>query len=227
MKRIATIHCQVCRSRLDTARSGGFTYLWVMLTVAIVGLGLATADELYSTSLRRDKERELLFIGQQFRSAIRQYAVAHGQQYPDSLQSLLLDPNFPGVRHYLRRIYVDPMTGKPDWGLVQLGGRIVGVHSMSHNTPLKVDNFEPPEAGFKDKEHYAQWTFTYPANLVVPDDGSPIQGLQTTSLAAMSASGVQGASGTSGTSSAFGSPATMTMPASNATVGGSSWEIFP
>jgi type II secretory pathway pseudopilin PulG len=200
----------------------GFTYLWVMLMVGLMGLGLLTAAELYSMSLRRDRERDLMFIGRQFRSAIRQYAIAHGQQYPDSLQALLLDPAYPGVKRYLRRLYVDPMTGKADWALIEVAGRVVGVHSRSIVAPFKVDNFEPAEAHFKDAEHYAQWTFTYPPNLIVPDDGSPIKGLQTVNLAAMEASGVPVLSASAPTDTAGSRSGGMT-PASNVPASTWSW----
>lgn len=203
-------------------RQNGFTYLWVMLTVGLMGLGLLTAAELYSMSLRRDHERELMFIGRQFRSAIRQYAFAHGQQYPDSLQTLLLDPAYPGVKRYLRRLYIDPMTGKSDWVPIEVAGRVVGVHSRSIVAPFQVDNFEPAEAGFKDKEQYAQWTFTYPPNLIVPDDGGPIRGLQGVNLAGLQASGVTAASASAATDTNVTGFGNMTR-SSNLPAGTGSW----
>lgn len=198
-------------------RERGFTYLWVMMTVGLVGLSLLAAAELASTALRRDQERQLIFIGRQFRTAIRQYAIAHGQQYPDTLQTLLRDPDYPGVKRYLRRVYVDPITGKADWGLIRVGGRIVGVHSLSTAAPIQVDNFEPAEAGFKDKQQYAQWSFTYPANLVVPDDDSPIRGLQPSNMAGLQASATAAVSNAMSTSvSTNGALTQTTIGASNA-----------
>ncbi|WP_414450024.1 type II secretion system protein [Burkholderia sp. 22PA0099] len=187
-------------------REAGFTYLWVMLLVFVMGLGLLTASTLYGMSLKRDKERELLFIGHQFRDAIRRYVVAHGQAYPDSLDSLVRDPMFPGIRRFLRKVYVDPMTGKAEWGLVKVGGKIVGVYSLSHAAPFKVDNFDLIDAGLKDRTEYRQWVFTYPWNLVIPDDGSPVRGLQTSNIAGAAASA---ASSASTANNAFGA-----MPAS-------------
>lgn len=40
------------------------------------------------------------------------------------------------------------MTGKAEWGLVVVAGRVVGVHSLSQDMPIKVANFEPAEAAF-------------------------------------------------------------------------------
>lgn len=177
-------------------REAGFTYLWVMLLVFVMGLGLLTASTLYGMSLKRDKERELIFIGHQFRDAIRRYVVAHGQAYPDSLDSLVQDPMFPGIRRFLRKVYVDPMTGKTEWGLVKVGGKIVGIYSLSNATPFKVDNFDPVDAGLKGRTEYRQWVFTYPWNLVIPDADGPIRGLQATNIAGNSASAARSASST-------------------------------
>ena len=51
----------------------GFTYLVAMFAVAIAGLLLAVTSEVWSQSRQRDKERELLYIGDQFREAIALY----------------------------------------------------------------------------------------------------------------------------------------------------------
>lgn len=67
----------------------------------------------------------------------------------------------------MRRIYSDPVTGKAEWGLVVVAGRVVGVHSLSQDMPIKVANFEPAEAAFAGKEKYSEWVFTYPPGLLV------------------------------------------------------------
>ena len=47
-------------------------------------------------------------------------------------------------RHHLRRLYVDPFTGTPQWGLVRLpDGGIVGVHSLSERTTLQRRHIAP------------------------------------------------------------------------------------
>src|SRR5688572_24513073 len=51
----------------------GFTYLGLMLVVAVMGGGMAAFGELYSHAAQREKERELLFVGNQFRQAIASY----------------------------------------------------------------------------------------------------------------------------------------------------------
>ena len=147
--------------------------MWVLMVVAMIGLGLTVAADMYSMGVRRDKEKELIFAGRQMREAIGRYyesAPGAAKQYPLSLDHLLKDPRTPGIRRHLRRIYPDPVTGKAEWGLVIVAGRVVGVHSLSQEKPIKVANFEASEAVFAGKEKYSDWVFTYPANLLVVGD---------------------------------------------------------
>ena len=95
----------------------GFTYLGVLVIVALMGFGLAAFGELYSHAAQREKERELLFVGDQFRNAIASYynKSPGAKVYPRKLEDLLEDTRFPMPQHHLRRVYNDPMTGKADW----------------------------------------------------------------------------------------------------------------
>jgi type II secretory pathway pseudopilin PulG len=158
-------------TRFNSNTTRGFAYLWMLFLVALIGLSLAAAVHLDATATQRSRERELLATGRQFRQAIARYhdtrfSANQPHEYPAKLEDLLQDPRSTPLRRYLRQIFVDPMTGKPDWGLVKLNGRIVGVHSLSEKTPIKQDNFEPEDALFRGKSSYAQWVFTYPADFV-------------------------------------------------------------
>ena len=146
----------------------GYTYIWMMFAVALAGIALAGAGQMWKTEARREKETELLFIGEQFRLAIGSYYEGSpgAKRYPDSLERLISDNRFPTVTRHLRKVFVDPMTGKADWGLVQVGGRIVGVHSLSDRMPIKQDGFAPEHMGLRGKQRYAQWLFVYPPHLL-------------------------------------------------------------
>lgn len=156
----------------NSRRQGGFAYLWTLMLVAFMGVGLTIAADLYATAMRRDKERELLFIGHEFRHALEAYNKANGAgQYPLTLEELLKDPRFPNARRHLRRLYNDPITGKPDWALVLQQGRIVGIRSTSTRRPIKQDNFDDDDAGLAKKPRYADWIFAYPYDLfIVPQN---------------------------------------------------------
>ena len=51
----------------------GFTYVGLLLAVALAGVALAAAGTLWSTVAQRDRELELLFVGDQYRRAIGSY----------------------------------------------------------------------------------------------------------------------------------------------------------
>jgi type II secretory pathway pseudopilin PulG len=55
-------------------RQAGFTYIGMLIAVAVMGVWLAATSNVLHQSLRRDKESELLFIGHQFRAALDRYA---------------------------------------------------------------------------------------------------------------------------------------------------------
>ncbi|MBV9362191.1 MAG: type II secretion system protein [Betaproteobacteria bacterium] len=156
-------------------RQGGFTYLGVLVIVALMGFGLAAFGELYSHAAQREKERELLFIGNQFRDAIASYynKSPGAKVYPKKLEDLLEDTRFPMPQHHLRRVYRDPMTGTPEWALVDApGGGFMGVHSLSEETPIKSADFSAKDATLADAENYTKWMFTYSptglGNSIVP-----------------------------------------------------------
>jgi type II secretory pathway pseudopilin PulG len=142
----------------------GFTYVGLLLAVALAGVALAAAGTLWSTTAKRDKELELLFVGDQFRRAIGAYyeGTPGAKRYPLKLEDLLEDKRLAVTRRHLRQLYADPMTGKADWELVRLAdGAIVGVHSRSDVPPMKVANFAPHDESFKDAGSYREWVFAY------------------------------------------------------------------
>lgn len=145
--------------------SEGFSYLGLMLAIAVSSAALAAGAEVWHTALKREKERELLFVGDQFRQAIGLYYRATPgpvKKYPHSIEDLLKDPRQPGVQRYLRRIYRDPLSGKAEWGLIASPeGGIMGVHSLLDETPLKTGNFTEADRSFEGKTQYSQWMFVY------------------------------------------------------------------
>jgi type II secretory pathway pseudopilin PulG len=139
-----------------------------------MGLGLSVGAEFYATTQQRDKERELLAQGRQFRQAIARYYetqvspnAVNQKQYPTSLEDLLQDSRSLAVKRHLRKIFFDPMTGKAEWGLYQSGGRVVGVYSLSDKEPIKQDGFEADDTGFRGKTKYSEWIFAYPADALL------------------------------------------------------------
>ena len=129
--------------------SGGFSYIGLLIAIVFFGFGSVGAARLLASTERAEREQELLFIGEQFRSAIRSYVQVTGNagKYPLTLAELLQDSRFPTPRRHLRRLYTDPITGKAEWGLVLAPeGGIMGVYSLSTREPQKISNF-PAEVG--------------------------------------------------------------------------------
>lgn len=145
------------------AGNGGFTYVGVLLLVAIVGIALASTATVWHFQVQRDKERELLIIGNEFRLALDRYAAAipgSGRRFPLRLEDLLLDERMAAKQRHLRRIYRDPMTGRSDWGLVRTAdGQIIGVHSLSNGATIKKANFGLKDQSLTGKSTYGQWVF--------------------------------------------------------------------
>jgi hypothetical protein len=162
---------------------GGFTYIWLLFTVAFAAIALAGVGLVWQTEGRREKEIELMFAGDQFRQAIGSfYESSPGlpKRYPDSLEKLLADDRFPVIKRHLRKIFIDPITGRPEWGLVRKPGLgIIGIHSLSSDKPLKRGNFPERYAAFSDAAAYLEWEFVYfpgePGNNVEPSSQSQPQ----------------------------------------------------
>lgn len=143
-------------------RAAGFTYLTVLIVVAIMGVGLALVGELWHTAAAREREAALLHVGEQYRRAIERYVLGGPRQYPRTLADLLQDPRKPGVERYLRQPYPDPVTNSDDWGLVKApDGGVMGVHSRSTGKPFKAARFPPALAAFEGAKTYADWKFVF------------------------------------------------------------------
>lgn len=147
------------------SRSGGYTYLMVLLVIAIMGVMLAAGAQVWHQAAQRERERELLFVGNQFRQAIGQYyqrSPGSVKKYPNALDDLLKDERQLATQRYLRKIYRDPITGEADWGLVQMAGSgIAGVYSLSQEEPLKISNFRLVDGTFEGATKYSEWQFVY------------------------------------------------------------------
>lgn len=166
------------------AASAGFTYLGVLVLIAIMGASLASTCQLWSTLARRAHERELLWVGTQYAEALRSYYRASPglAQYPKELDELVLDKRFPSPRHHLRRLYPDPITNSSDWGLLRgLDQRITGVYSQAQEQPLKQTGFAAQWSEFDGMEHYSDWQFVAEKatadGATQPAAASPLKGL--------------------------------------------------
>ena len=143
----------------------GFGYVFALVLVAVVGLALTAYAEATSHAQQREREAQLLWVGEQFRHAIGLYyqrTPGAAKNYPKKLEELLRDSRYLSVQRYLRELYRDPMTGKAQWGTVPApGGGIMGVYSLSKLSPIKTGGFPLGEASFAGARRYSDWVFSY------------------------------------------------------------------
>ncbi len=159
------------RASGPVAAQGGFTYIGLMLVLALLAAGLAAASVVWHTATRRAQEAELLFIGGEFKRAIASYydgAPGAVKQLPKRLEDLLRDARYPTVRRHLRKIYIDPIAGRAEWGLVATPAGITGVYSLSEREPFKnraASSMQSPRPGAvaasaaRRATKYSDWKF--------------------------------------------------------------------
>lgn len=141
-------------------RDHGYAYLYLLFAIALLAIAATGVASLDLLARRQAEERELLRIGHEFRAALFSYRQAQpSRQFPLALEDLLEDHRGGGLRRHLRRLYVDPLTRTNEWGVIRQGGQIIGVHSLSARSPMKMANFDPEDAGFENASNYAEWTF--------------------------------------------------------------------
>jgi type II secretory pathway pseudopilin PulG len=151
-------------SRHRRARpAAGLVLLALLIMLVLIGVAALGAAEVWATSVKREREAELLFVGDQYRRAILSYwKVSPGRRaYPPSIDVLLTDNRFPNPVHHLRRVYRDPMTETGEFEPIIQANALMGVHSTSDAAPIKKANFAQPYKQFESAETYAQWQFIF------------------------------------------------------------------
>lgn len=145
-------------------KAGGFAYIGLLISVAVIGIGLGATSEVWTQTRQREKEDELLFVGNQIRQAITRFYLQSppaARRFPMTLEELLEDTRTPDKpARFLRKLYADPISNATRWGEVRLpSGQLVGVYSESNDRPLKLSGFAQRDNVFEDKEHYSDWVF--------------------------------------------------------------------
>ena len=139
------------------SRQSGLTLVELIVTVAILAILASAAVPLARFRAQRERERELHYDLWQMRDAIDRYKDAadrHAFQtkvdsnnYPPDLDTLVKGVDAQGKKlKFLRRIPVDPMTGKDEWQLHSMqdepnsdswgGQNVFDVASKSKGTAL-------------------------------------------------------------------------------------------
>jgi len=218
----------------------GFVYLWVLFFVAAMGVSLAAGGVLWELRVRREKERDLLAIGAEMRRAIADYyrlTPQAAKELPQRLEDLLEDKRGPALRRHLRRIYADPLTGRAEWGLVAVQGRIMGVYSLAPGVPVIRGGFSEAEQAFASATRYADWRFMAPDVVApaapagtlgaAPGGSVPAMAPGTSPSTSLGASPGSLAAGQPGAPAAAGQPGAPAAAGAGATADGSAGAASP
>ncbi len=145
-----------------SSRESGLTLLELIIATAILLILSAAALPVMKVTVIRAKESELHRDLRMMRDAINRYKDAAdlnlvrvkvgSEGYPPDLESLVKGVDYGGSgasggkKRFLRRIPVDPMTGRAEWGLRSVqddpdttswgGDNVFDVHSNSTATAL-------------------------------------------------------------------------------------------
>jgi len=145
------------RQRSAAVPQAGLTLVELIVTVAILAILASAVVPLARFQAKREKERQLRYDLWQMRDAIDHYKDAADRHafmtkvdsgnYPPDLETLVNGVDAQGKKlKFLRRIPVDPMTGKAEWTLRSMqddsnsdswgGQNVFDVASKSQGTAL-------------------------------------------------------------------------------------------
>jgi len=160
-----------------TRNCKGFTLLVLLFLIAGFGVAMAALGTLWHTHVQREKEAELLFIGDQYRQALESYRASRktGEPTaPKTLAALLEDHRDTGLKRHLRKLYRDPITGSESWGLLRdEQGGVTGIYSLSERKPFKSANFPARYEAFNGADSYRLWVFQAAPAPIQPAVKSP------------------------------------------------------
>ncbi len=94
----------------------GYMLLVILVMLALLMISLTVVAPAIATEIKREREEELTHRGQQYARAIKRYFKKFGR-YPTRVEDL---ENTSNLR-FLRKRYLDPITGKDDWRLIHVG----------------------------------------------------------------------------------------------------------
>lgn len=153
-----------------SSQSGGFILIGLLLLIMVSGIALSQAGVKWRDAQQREREQELIRVGEAYRLAIGRYyneTPSVVKEYPPNLEVLLSDKRFPTPKKHIRKLYIDPITQREGWGIVEApSGGVMGIYSLSDKPPFKVAGFRPHLRHLNDKKYYGEWYFTYVPELV-------------------------------------------------------------
>jgi len=134
--------------RTKPGRSGesGFTLAGVIVIMTIMMIVVAyTVPRMWSTVLKRERERQTIYAMQQYAKAIVEFREKN-KAYPTSIQQLK-DARQPRMIRGVKGEYPDPLTGEVDWLVIpQAASASLPPHATTNgpNSPTGAPPPPPP-----------------------------------------------------------------------------------
>jgi hypothetical protein len=113
--------------------------LLIFLMAAVIGITLYMEIPRIAFETQRQKEQLLVARGEQYKRAIQLFMKANNR-WPSKIEELESLNN----KRYLRKRFIDPMTGKDEWRVIHINN---GVLTDSHTTKKKDDGKGASTAG--------------------------------------------------------------------------------
>jgi len=141
----------------NKTKSRGFTLIELIVATAILTILTGLAIPLVRVTIKRQREHDLRADLWEMRDAIDRYKDAAdrgafqikvgSEGYPPDLDTLVNGVDVQGKKlKFLRRIPIDPMTSKPEWGMRSMqddptsdswdGDNVFDVYTKSQDTAL-------------------------------------------------------------------------------------------
>lgn len=111
----------------------GYILIWVIFLLAVFAIAMAVAAPRVAKEIQLDRERETMERGMQYRRAIQLY-YRKFHAYPPNIDALVKTTEI----RFLRKKYIDPITGKDDWKPIRFG---------QNKAPAAMGFFGQPVAG--------------------------------------------------------------------------------
>jgi type II secretory pathway pseudopilin PulG len=131
----------------------GFTLAAVLVLLTIMMVVVAyTVPRMWSTVLKRDRERQTIYAMQQYARACREWAKKHGNTYPVN-PTLLKDARSPRLIRGTKSELIDPLTGEVDWLVIPQAAALTVPPTTIPPTGTTGTQPKPPLAGIPIKDY--------------------------------------------------------------------------
>ena len=118
--------------KITTARDRGFMMVALLIGMGVAAIMMTAAVPKWLHETQRQREDDLIFIGEQYARAIALYAIKNRGAYPMDIDVLY-------QQKFLRKKWKDPITGKD----LQL----IGIGIVQPGVPTPVGGMNPQPAG--------------------------------------------------------------------------------